>query len=197
MQIASRASMPALRSWRVPWFTLLIALVAGGMIHIASTLIIPKIATGTAWQRLAGPLPVNTMVVLPPATPQKQVLPFIGPDVRLAVCRYDVSKGPVVVTATLPDRGWTLGLYSSAGDNFYAVPAQDLRRLEVSFVLLPPAERLFGVFSWGRQPDASASQIVVPDGQGLIVIRAPMRGRAYVSETAANLARAQCGAQRS
>ena len=155
------------------------------------------LATSSAWHRVGASLPPNRMIVLPPATSDKQVLPFIGPDVRLAVCRYDVTNGPVNISATLPDKGWTLGLYTPAGDNFYAIPAQDFRRSEVRFVLSPPAERFLGLFDWGRQPDTIAGNIAVPTAQGLVMLRAPMRGRAYTSEIEAVLARAQCAPQRS
>lgn len=185
------------RLWRIRWQTLLVSLLAGGVVHILATLVVPKLATGTAWQKVGTSLPTNRMIVLPPATPDKQVLPFVGPDVRLAICRYDVGNGPVNIVATLPDKGWTLGIYTPAGDNFYAIPAQDFRRVEVRFVLSPPAEKFLGMFEWGRQPDSTAGNIAVPTTQGLVVLRAPLRGRAYTSEIEAVLARAQCTPQRS
>lgn len=177
---------------RLPWLTLVLALVAGGVIHIVATLVVPKLATATAWHRIGASLPANRMMVMPPATPTTQVLPFIGPDVRMAVCRFDVSNGPVSISATLPDRGWTLGLYTPSGDNFYAIPAQDFRRTEIRFVLSPPAEKFLGMFDWGRPTDTTGGTITVPALQGLVMLRAPMRGRAYTSETEAVLARAQC-----
>lgn len=198
MQLTDTAS-PSTPSWlrRIRWQALLVSLVAAGVVHIVATLIVPKLATGSAWHRIGASLPANRMIILPPATSDKQILPFIGPDVRLAVCRYDVSSGPVYISAVLPDKGWTLGLYTPAGDNFYAIPAQDFRRAEVRFVLSPPADRFLGLFDWGRQPDTSAGHIAVPATQGMVMVRAPMRGRAYTSEIEAVLARAQCVPQRS
>ena len=198
MQLTS-TDAPSPPTWlrRMRWQALLVSLVAAGVVHIIATLIVPKLATGSAWRRIGESLPPNRMMVLPPATPDKQILPFIGPDVRLAVCRYDVSNGPVNISVLLPDKGWTLGLYTPAGDNFYAIPAQDFRRTEARFVLTPPAERFLGLFEWGRQPDTTAGNIAVPTAQGLVMVRAPMRGRAYTSEIEAVLARAQCVPQRS
>jgi len=188
----------ALPGWtrRISWQWLAIAVVTGGVIHILATLVVPQLTRASAWHRLAEKLPVNRMVVLPAATAGQQLLPFIGPDVRLAVCRYDLSQGPLLVTAVLPDKGWSLGLYSSDGDNFFAVPAQEFRRTEVRFALTPPAERLLGMFSWGRTVDVAASQVAVPQAEGLVVLRAPMRGRAFLSATEAALAGAQCTLQR-
>ena len=186
----------ALPGWlrRLSWGTFAVALVCGGIIHIAATLLLPRFATGSAFNRLAAQLPANTMRILPPAAAASQPLPFLGPDTRLAVCRFDVSQGPVSVTAQLPDKGWTLGLYTQQGDNFYAVPAQDFRKAEVLFTLVQADERVFGLFNWGRSPDTSAARITVPQTAGLVVVRAPLRGRAYEGETEAVLARASCGA---
>ncbi|MGE0701981.1 MAG: hypothetical protein AB7O57_22985, partial [Hyphomicrobiaceae bacterium] len=89
------------------WYTALLALVAGGIIHISATLVVPQLARASAFQRLSEVLPVNRMRVLPPVDADTQPLPYLGPDVRIAVCRYDVGDGPVSVTVSLPDRGWT------------------------------------------------------------------------------------------
>lgn len=189
------SSLPA-RLYRRWWQIIAVGLIAGGIVHIVATLMVPMLATGSAWQRLAADLPVNRMLVLPPATPDKQPLPFLGTDVRLAVCRYDLSRGAVSVSAVLPEKGWTLGLYTPAGDNFYAVPAQDFRRSDVKFTLAAQPQRFLGMFGWGRTVDTAEGSIAVPEMEGLVVLRAPVRGRTYTSEVEANLALAQCIAQR-
>ena len=147
-------------------------------------------------QRLGETLPANRMRVIPPATSENQLVPFVGPDVRLAVCRYDVTDGPVNVIATLPDKGWSLGIYTMQGDNFYVIPATEFRRSEVTFQLIPQSEKFLGLFSMSRGVEASASQIPVLQPQGLVVVRAPMRGRAYQAETEAFLQRAECAVSR-
>jgi uncharacterized membrane protein len=177
---------------RVGWQTAALALVCGGIIHIAATLVLPQLATATAFQRLASTLPQNRMRVLPATTADAQLLPFIGPDVRLAVCRFNITDGPVLVTATLPDKGWSLGLYTPQGDNFYAFPAQDLRRTEISITLSPATEKFLGLFNLTRLNESTAAHIAVPENEGLIVIRAPLRGRVYQNDTEANLQRAKC-----
>jgi uncharacterized membrane protein len=113
--------MPMMPGWmkRLSWYTLLLALVVGGIVHIAATMILPQFAKAGAFQQLAQVLPVNRMRILPPIDATNQPLPYVGPDVRLAVCRYDVSDGPVAVKVALPDSGWMLALYTEAGDNFY------------------------------------------------------------------------------
>ena len=104
--------MPVIPLWlrQLSWQAVLVALVSGGIIHIVATLVIPQFATAGGVKRLAGTLPANRMQVLPQTSAENQPVPFVGPDVRLAVCRYDVTDGPVNVSAMLPDRF----LYSSS-----------------------------------------------------------------------------------
>jgi uncharacterized membrane protein len=190
--------MPLRSSWResLSWQTVAVALVCGGIVHIAATLSVPQLATGGAVKRLLADLPVNKMRLVAPISAQHQPLPFMNPDTRLAVCRFDVGSGPVAISALLPERGWSLGLYTLDGDNFYAVPAQDLRRAELRFVLVLPKEQPSSFLDFGRAPLAKASEITVPQREGLVVVRAPLRGQAYASEVEAQLARAACGLQR-
>lgn len=182
---------------RLSLYTALLAMVAGGMIHIVATLVVPQFAKASAFQRLSQSLPVNRMRVLPPIDASNQPLPYLGPDVRLAVCRYDIGDGPVAVTAALPDMGWTLGLYTVWGDNFYVLPAQEGRSAEITLTLIPQGERSFSLLTLGgRATQTSISQIEVPEPQGFAVIRAPTRGRAFGAEIEAGLKRAGCEVRR-
>ncbi|MGE3915270.1 MAG: DUF1254 domain-containing protein [Hyphomicrobiaceae bacterium] len=180
------------------WYTALLALVAGGIIHISATLVVPQLARASAFQRLSEVLPVNRMRVLPPVDADTQPLPYLGPDVRIAVCRYDVGDGPVSVTVSLPDRGWTLGLYTEWGDNFYILPAQEGRSGDVTMTLIPPGERSFSLLTLGgRTTQTSLSQIELPETKGFAVVRAPVRGRAFAAVIEATLKRAGCEVRRS
>ena len=182
---------------RLSWYTILLALVAGGLIHIVATMVVPRFATASAFQRLAQSLPVNRMRILPPIDAVTQPLPYVGPDVRLAVCQFDVSDGDVAVTVSLPDSGWMLGLYSEWGDNFYVLPGQEGRATELTLTLMAPGERSFSLLSLGgRTAQTSVSQIEVPQKTGFAVIRAPMRGRAFAGEIEAALKRAACAVRR-
>jgi uncharacterized membrane protein len=182
---------------RLSLYTMVLALVVGAIVHISATLLIPQLAKASAFQRLSDTLPTNRMRVLPPADAESQPIPYLGPDVRLAICRYDVSDGPVVVTLALPDKGWTLGLYSMQGDNFYVLAAPEQRSSDLTLTLLARGERSFSLLTLGRKHTiTSISQIEVPDTTGFVVIRAPLRGRAFAAEVETTLRRAQCGARR-
>ena len=180
------------------WYTLILAAVTGALIHISATLVVPHFAKASAFQRLSQSLPLNRMRILPAADATSQPLPYLGPDVRLALCHYDLSDGPVGVTAALPDKGWSLGLYTPAGDNYYVMPAPENRSGDLTLTIVPPGERSFSLLTLGgRTAQTSLSQVESPELKGFAVIRAPLRGRAFANEIEAALKRAGCAVNRS
>lgn len=177
---------------QVKWRTAAGALLLGGIIHIGATLALPHFSPGAAFAKLRDTLPVNRMTVLPAIVPGKQPLPFLVPDALYAMCRYDLTSDSLTVTVTMADAGWTLSMHTPQGDNFYAMPAQAQRRAEVSLTLVPGIDRLGEAVAAPRRPSAQETQIASPSWQGLVVVRAPLRGLAWRAETEATLARAAC-----
>jgi uncharacterized membrane protein len=170
------------------------ALFAGGILHILTTLATPALTPTSGYDRLARDVPLNSMVILPAVAPDTQVLPFMSPDARYAVCRFDTADGAVRLTAVLPEPGWVLALYSPAGDNFFSSVAQPGRRTDVSISLVP------GDDTWrtvSPNPAVQAAQardptLTIPANSGLAVLRAPDQGDAYRGRALAELKRAKC-----
>ena len=186
--------MPTLPKWmrEVGWRTVFGALLLGGIIHITATMAVPLMSSGPAFARLRDTLPANRMVLLPPPAPGNQPLPFLTPDALYAMCRYDISVDLLVVTAAMPQAGWTLSLHTPQGDNFYVMPAQETRRGDVALTVVPSAERLGEFAAAPRRLSAQETQVASPSWEGLVVVRAPLRGLAWRAETEAALRRATC-----
>lgn len=180
------------------WFqrrsrALLITVLLAAILHILATLLAPRIAGGTRSDRLARLAPLHKFAVLPPVTPQNQPLPFIAPDVRYAMCRYNTGKGPVTVNAPLPGKGWSVSLYTPEGDNFYTSLGQEGQSTDIVLQLTPVAERFLGLTPEARGQVSEASPALsIPTGSGLVVVRGPDKGLAYRAETEAVLQRAAC-----
>lgn len=179
----------------ISWHVVVTAIVAAGIVHIATTLAVPYAATASAYKRLAT-LPANKMIVLPAATAAKQPLPFMSPEARFAICRFDLSDGPVDISVTLPERGWLLTVQSAVGDVFYAAPGQDVRSMDVSIRLVPAAERLMGLLPGGRSMDGDGTGIPSPARQGLVLLRAPVTGEAFGQRIETILAQATCATEK-
>jgi hypothetical protein len=85
-------------------------------------------------------------------------------------------------------------MHTPQGDNFYVMPAQQLRRPEVSFVVVPGGERFSEYTPTARRASTPRSQITSPTPEGLVVVRAPLRGLAWRAEAETLLRRASCAA---
>jgi uncharacterized membrane protein len=186
--------MPRLPKWlsEVSWRTFAGALLLGGIIHIAATMVVPFVGAGHALARLRDALPANRMVLLPAAAPGKQLLPFLAPDALYAMCRYDISVDSLLVTAGVAQAGWTLSLHTPQGDNFYVMPAQEGRRNDISLTVVPSAERMGGFVATPRRVSADETHVASPSWEGIVVVRAPLRGLNWRAETEAALRRATC-----
>lgn len=184
----------AIPKWlsEVGWRTAIAAVLLGGIIHIGATLAVPFVSSGQAFARLRDTLPMNRMVILPPPAPGKQPLPYLAPDALYAMCRYDVSVDSLVVNAAMGDIGWTLSLHTPQGDNFYVMPAQSQRRADVSLTVVPGIDRLGDFVAAPRRPTTQETQIASPSWEGLVMVRAPLKGLAWRAETEALLRRATC-----
>lgn len=177
--------------------TILCGVVAAGIVNIVATFATPELLRPSAYDRISESLPENSLVVLPRAGPQTQVVPFQEPDMHLAVCRYDVSNGAVAANVVLPGSGWTLALYSPEGDNFYVMPGRDQRTTMINALLVQTGDDTALPPVGQRVRGPAPTYIQVPSATGLMVIRAPIKGESYHAEVEAVLARASCGRGRS
>jgi uncharacterized membrane protein len=175
------------------WRIIAAAFFAIAILHILATLVAPELTTSSGYDRLSRGLPVNKMQVLPPVAPGAQPLPFMSPDARYALCRFDTTDGSVAVTAVLPGPGWTLALYSTEGENFYTSVAQPGRRTNVSLLLVPTDDRFIALAPQARgEPAQADSTLAVPAQKGVVVLRAPDQGLSYRARNLAELKRARC-----
>ncbi len=171
---------------------ILTAILTGGIVHIATTFSITALGTGSAYRTLRPVLPANELVVLPAQAPGAQLLPYLAPDMLYALCRFDLSRGPIEIAARLPEAGWSLALYTRQGDNFYATPGQNLKPTVAAFVLVPASDRLLNLQPGVRKTDVDVNQVTSPDAEGLVVIRAPLKGVAFEAAVQQELKRAKC-----
>lgn len=186
---------PKLPRWmrEITWRTVIAAALLGGVVHICATFAVPVLGSGTAYLQLRDTLPLNRMVVLPLPAPGRQLLPYLPPDNLYAMCRYELTGGPVTVTAEVADQAWVLSLHTPRSDNFYVLPGDQLRRSEVSFLVVPSGDRIIseGVLAQ-RRASGTDTQVASPSLEGLIVLRAPLRGLAWQAQTEAILRRSSC-----
>jgi len=169
-------------------------LLLGGIVHLATVIILPRTATQDAFARLTPLAPVNTIVALPAPTPEKAVMPFMDPAFASAVCRYDLSQGPLKLTVPVSPAYTSVSFYTRNDVAYYAINDRAAGRRVIELDLMTTAQH-------DQVPEdeevTSADRLIVesPTSTGIIAIRAmaPEPGLMRAAQTA--VAASRCAAQ--
>ncbi|MGH8518388.1 MAG: DUF1254 domain-containing protein [Panacagrimonas sp.] len=143
----------------------------GGIVHLATVLWLPRTATQDAYSRLVPVTPVNAVAALPAPSPDKILLPYMDPAFATAVCRYDLSKGPLQLSLNVSQAYTSVSFYTRFGRAYYAINDRAAGRRVIELDLMTSAQR-------AALPDdeeiTAADRLIVesPTLTGLIVIKA-------------------------
>jgi uncharacterized membrane protein len=159
-------------------------------VHLATVIIQPRTATQDAYARLAPMAPVNTVVALPIPTPEKAIMPFMDPAFASAVCRYDLSEGPLKLTVPVSPAYTSISFYTRYDVAYYAINDRAAGRRVVELDLMTAAQH-------EQVPEdeeiTAADRLIVesPTPTGLIAIRAmaPEPGLMPVAQAAVSASR--------
>lgn len=179
----------------IRWLLWLLAgALLGGIIHLVAVLILPRTATQDAYSRLALISPVNAVVPVPQPTPQKEVMPFMDPAFAAAVCRYDLSNGPLKFTAPVSPAYTSVSFYTRRGVAYYAINDRAAGRKVIELDLMTSAQR-------SELPEdeeiTAADRLIVesPSTTGLILLRALAPEPELMPLARSALAKASCQLQ--
>ncbi|MEM8628190.1 MAG: hypothetical protein AAGF32_09665 [Pseudomonadota bacterium] len=176
--------------WTIYWVCA--GLLLGGIIHIVTIFALPVVATSSAWERLKQLTTPNQLYVYLGLNQGPAPIPLMAPDIRYAICRFDVSDGPVRVTTQFLDGTWSIALYSTQSANFYTITGLDLKRKDLTMILNRATD---GSITTPVAEGAKTSTVTVavPETQGLLMLRAPVRSQAYELQTNDVLQSSSCG----
>ncbi|MGB6349305.1 MAG: DUF1254 domain-containing protein [Pseudolabrys sp.] len=163
----------------------------GGIVHLATVIILPRTATQDAYARLTPVAPVNSVVTLPVPSPDKAVMPFMDPAFASAVCRYDLSKGPLKLTVPVSPAYTSVSFYTHYDVAYYAINDRAAGRRVIELDLMTSSQH-------DQVPEdeevTAADRLIVesPTVTGLIAIRAmaPEPGLMRAAQNA--IAASQC-----
>ena len=172
----------------------LAGILLGGIVHLATILALPRTASQDAYARLAPIAPVNAMTPIPAPTPANAILPFMDPAFAAAVCRYDLSAGPMKFTAPVSQAYTSVTFYTRYGVAYYGINdrAAGRRLIELDLMTTPQRDDL---------PDdenvTAADRLIIesPTLTGLIVVRALSPEPGLMPMAQASLAGARCRPQ--
>ena len=173
---------------------LLGALLLAGIVHLATVLVLPRMATQDAYARLSAITPVNAVVPVPTPTPEKAIMPFMDPAFEVSICRYDLSSGPLKFSVPISQAYTSVSFYTRSDVAYYAINDRAAGRRVIELDLMTAAQR-------SELPEneeiTAADRLIVtsPTSTGLIVIRALAAEPGWVPLVRGALAAAQCRPQ--
>ncbi len=156
----------------IRWLLLLLGgALLGGIVHLATIIILPRTASQDAYSRLARSAPVNTVVPLPAPTPEAATMPFMDPAFASGVCRYDLSGGPLKLTVPVSVAYTSVSFYTRYDIPYYAINDRAAGRRVIELDLMTTEQH-------NQMPEeedvTAADRLIVesPTMTGLIAVRA-------------------------
>ena len=152
-------------------FTLAAGVLLGLIVHLVSVLALPRIATQDAYSRLTPMTKENAVTMLPLAEPNNAPMPFMDPAFAVAVCRYDLSDGPLKLNVPVSPAYTSVSFYTRYDVAYYAINDRAAGRRIIELDLMTTEQR-------SQMPEdeevTAADRLIVesPTTTGLIAIRA-------------------------
>jgi uncharacterized membrane protein len=114
------------------------ALLIAGIVHLAIVLLMPQIGSSHAGTRLAQQAQINAIKLLPPVRAGQDALPlpFADPALLTAICRFDLSEGPVRLRLPVGESFLSVTLLSPTGRVILSVTDKAATRRVLDMLLV-------------------------------------------------------------
>ncbi len=175
-------------------FTIIAGVLLGGVVHLVSVLALPKIATQDAYSRLTPITKLNAVTQLPVADPSNTLMPYLDPAFATAVCRYDLSGGPIKLSVPVSQAYTSVSFYTRNELAYYAINDRSAGRKVIELDLMTQAQH-------DDLPEdeevTSADRLIIdsPSTTGLIVMKALAPEPGLMPQAQASLAASSCRVQ--
>ncbi len=160
-------------------FTIIAGALLGGIVHLVSVLALPRIATQDAYSRLTPITTLNSVIALPLADPNNALMPFMDPAFAIAICRYDLSAGPIKLAVEVA---------------YYAINDRSAGRKVIELDLMTEAQHA----DLPEDEDVTAADRLIidsPTATGLIVLKALAPEPGLMPQAQGSLAASSCKVQ--
>jgi uncharacterized membrane protein len=175
-------------------FSIVAGVVLGAVVHLVSVLALPRIATQDAYSRLAPATKLNAVTALPPVAPGSAPMPFMDPAFAAAICRYDLSGGPIKLTVPVSQAYTSVSFYTRSEIAYYAINDRSAGRRVIELDLMTEAQHA----ELPEDEDVTAADRLIidsPSATGLIVLKALAPEPGLMPQAQASLAAASCKVQ--
>lgn len=175
-------------------FTLVGGVVLGAIVHLVSVLGLPRIATQDAYSRLTPMTKLNAVTPLPQPEPNNAPMPYLDPAFATAICRYDLSGGPIKLAVPVSQAYTSVSFYTRGEVAYYAINDRSAGRRVIELDLMTEAQHA----ELPEEEDVtSADRLIIdsPSATGLIVLKALAPEPGLMPQAQASLAAASCKVQ--
>jgi uncharacterized membrane protein len=175
-------------------FTIIAGVLLGGVVHLVSVLALPRIASQDAYSRLTPMTRLNAVTALPLADPGNSPLPFMDPAFAMAICRYDLSGGPIKLTVPVSQAYTSVSFYTRNEVAYYAINDRSAGRKVIELDLMTEAQH-------NDLPEdeevTAADRLIIdsPTATGLILLKALAPEPGLMPQAQASLAASNCRVQ--
>ena len=155
----------------IPW--LMGVLFLAGLVHLTSILVMPRLAPHTAFLRLEQRTALASLSLLEPISAQNIIAPFEDPAMALAICRFDLTQGPLHVRGRFETGQLTLlSLHDRFGEVFHSMSERSAIRGGIDLVILTPAQ-LALLEAYDKEDELpSELRVSAPSPRGFVLLRA-------------------------
>jgi uncharacterized membrane protein len=175
-------------------FAIVAGVLLGGVVHLVSVLALPRIASKDAYSRIEPLTKPNTVTALPLADVGNSLMPFMDPAFATAVCRYDLSSGPIKLTVPVSQAYTSVSFYTRGDVAYYAINDRSAGRRVIELDLMTEAQHA----ALPEDEDVTAADRLIidsPSSRGLIVLKALAPEPGLMTQAQASLAAANCRVQ--
>ena len=175
-------------------FTIIAGVLLGLIVHLVAVLALPRIATQDAYSRLSPMTTLNAVTHLPLPEPANAPMPFMDPAFAVAICRYDLSGGPIKLAVPVSQAYTSVSFYTRSEIAYYAINDRSAGRKVIELDLMTEAQHA----ELPEEEDVtSADRLIIdsPTETGLIVMKALAPEPGLMPQAQASLAAARCEVQ--
>jgi uncharacterized membrane protein len=175
-------------------FTILAGVLLGLIVHLVSVLALPKIASEDAYSRLTPLSKLNGVTQLPVADPGNTLMPYLDPAFAVAICRYDLSTGPIHLKVPVSQAYTSVSFYTRNEVAYYAINDRSAGKKVIELDLMTEAQHS----DLPEEEDVtSADRLIIdsPTATGLIVMKALAPEPGLMAQAQASLAASSCSVQ--
>lgn len=151
-----------MKGW-IKWVTATLALSA--VTHLGVVVAIPRVLMLVVKHKAGGGL--NRIHHGEPVTAASREVVRPSPDLLYSLCPYDLSRGPLRITASVPDTYFSISAFAANTDNFFVVNDTQVKGKKIDLVLVARGS--------GYKPTAAERVVTSPTKAGLVLFRTLIR----------------------